>query len=114
MTEEVSKDDAIEFRAYLKNYAEEGKDSPYTNSLFCNAGEAREEDPGQNGTNTPGEKPDDNTPTEKSKCKVCGICPFQPLGICLFIWLAIILIVVILVIILIAKGKKKKEKEEKR
>ena len=115
VTEEVSKDDTIEFRAYLKNNAEESKDSPYTNSLFCNAGDAHTEDPGQSGTNTPGEKPDDNTPTEKSKCKVCGICPFQPLGICLFIWLAIILIVVIVILILIGKGKKKnKNKEGKR
>ena len=116
VTEEVSKDDTVEFRAFLKNSAEEGKDSPYTNSLFCNAGEARTEEPGQSGTNTPGGKLDDNTSTAvKNKCKVCGICPFQPLGICLFIWLAIILIAVIIVVVLICKDKKKNnEKEEKR
>ena len=50
-----------------------------------------------------------------SKCRVCGICPIQPLGICLFIWLAIILIAVIIVVVLICKDKKKNnEKEEKR
>jgi len=115
VTEEVSKNDTVEFRAYLKNSAEEGKDSPYTNSLFCNAGDARTEEPGQNDTNAPGGSLNDNTPPEKSKCKVCGICPFQPLGICLFIWLAIILIVVVVVIILISKCKKKnKNKEGKR
>lgn len=106
MTEEVSKDDVIEFRAYLKNNAEEGKDSPYTNSLFGYAGDARTEESEQNGTNAPAEIHIDNTPIEKNKCKVCGVCPIQPLGICLFIWLAIILIIVIVVVILIFKGKK--------
>lgn len=52
----------------------------------------------------------------KKKCKVCGICPVQPLGICLFIWIAIILIVVILAFVLLSKGKKDKktEKDEKK
>lgn len=114
VTEEVSKNDTVEFRAYLKNSAEEGKDSPYTNSLFCNAGDSRQEPGAQSGTNNPGGNLDNGTGTN-SKCKVCGICPFQPLGICLFIWLAIILIVVIVVILLISKGKKKnKNKEGKR
>ena len=116
VTEEVSKDDAIEFRAYLKNYAEEGKDSPYTNSLFCNADEVRLEQGVQGVNDNSKGKLDDITEiVTKSKCKVCGICPFQPLGICLFIWLAIILIVIILVSILNSMGKKKnKEKKEKR
>lgn len=66
-------------------------------------------------TGDPSGEPDiktDDGETEKAKCKVCGICPIQPLGICLFIWIAIILIVFILVIILISKGKKK-NKERK-
>lgn len=31
----------------------------------------------------------------KHKCKVCGICPIQPLGICLFIWIAMIVAIVL-------------------
>lgn len=58
-------------------------------------------------------KSDGEDPAKK-KCKVCGICPFQPLGICLFIWIAIILIVVILVFILVSKGKKDKKKDEEK
>lgn len=109
MTEEVSKDDTIEFRAYLKNAAEEDKDSPYSESLFCNAGDATQEKPDPEET---AEGTGDITggTAEKTKCKVCGICPFQPLGICLFIWIAVILIVVILVVIISSKGKKKDKK----
>lgn len=47
---------------------------------------------------------------DEYKCKVCGICPVQPLGICLFIWIAIIVvlaIVVIVVVIVVSKNKKK-------
>lgn len=32
----------------------------------------------------------------EQKCKVCGICPIQPLGICLFIWLVIIVAIVVI------------------
>lgn len=115
VTEEVSKDDTIEFRAYLRNNAEEGKDSPYTNSLFCNAGDARQEKPDQNGRNTQNTQEGklEEEPAEKIKCKVCGICPFQPLGICLFIWLAAILIVVIVIFVFIAKGKKKNNEKKR-
>lgn len=42
------------------------------------------------------------------KCRVCGICPIQPLGICLFIWIAIIVLIVIVIIIIASRKKKKK------
>lgn len=55
-------------------------------------------------TNVPGSL--DNEGNEvRNKCKVCGICPIQPLGICLFIWLAAV--VVILLVIVIKVNKKK-------
>ena len=50
---------------------------------------------------------------DENKCKVCGICPVQPLGICLFIWIAIILvlvIVIVVVVIVVTKNKKNKDK----
>lgn len=56
-------------------------------------------------TETPG--------TEKKKCGVCGICPFQPLGICLFIWLAIILVILVIAIIVMIVVRKMRKDENK-
>jgi len=47
---------------------------------------------------------------EKAKCSVCGICPVQPLGICLFIWIAIIVVIIVIVIVVTAVKKKKNKK----
>ena len=47
----------------------------------------------------------------RHKCSVCGICPVQPLGICLFIWIAIIVVIIIIVIVVVVVVKKKKNKE---
>ena len=69
---------------------------------------------------TPTEVPDDTpTPTEhpsfgraekekkeEKKCSLCGFCP-QPLGLCIFIWIAIIIVVAVVVVIIIVKTKKK-------
>lgn len=52
--------------------------------------------------------PDENAPAEKGKCSICHFCP-QPLGLCIFIWLAILL-VVIAVIVIVLKAKKKNKK----
>lgn len=49
---------------------------------------------------------------EKAKCRVCGICPIQPLGICLFIWIAIIILVIVIIVIIASKSKKESEKTE--
>ena len=57
--------------------------------------------------------PDTDPEQEKSKCKLCGICPVQPLGICLFIWIAVILLIVIILVIVIAVACTKKKKKEK-
>lgn len=56
--------------------------------------------------------PGEEEPTKK-KCKVCGICPIQPLGICLFIWIAILLIAAVVIVVLILKNKKKDEEPKK-
>lgn len=47
---------------------------------------------------------------DKAKCSVCGICPVQPLGICLFIWIAIIVVIIVIVVVVIVVKKKKKDK----
>ncbi len=56
--------------------------------------------------------PTDSGTTEKAKCKVCGICPIQPLGICLFIWIAIILVIVLVIVIVVVVANKKKDKKK--
>ena len=48
-----------------------------------------------------------------AKCGLCHICPTF-LGICYFIWLAVIVAVVVIVIILVLRRKKEEEPEEKR
>ena len=48
---------------------------------------------------------------EEKKCPICHFCP-QPLGLCIFIWIAIIIVIAVVVIIIIKKSKKK-EKENK-
>ncbi|MBQ7460046.1 MAG: hypothetical protein IJS72_01610 [Oscillospiraceae bacterium] len=54
-------------------------------------------------------KPDgENSEPESDRCHICGFCP-QPLGLCIFIWLAIfifIIIVAVLVIVIVKKRKK--------
>ena len=47
---------------------------------------------------------------EANKCKVCGICPFHPFGVCMFIWLGILLLVVIVIVYNVVSIKKKKQR----
>ncbi len=57
---------------------------------------------------------DKNKDEKKSDCKLCGICPFQPLGICMFVWLGIILLLIILIIAAAKKSKSKSKKKRKK
>ena len=50
------------------------------------------------------EKPNEN------HCKLCGVCPVQPLGICLFVWIGGIIILLVIVI-LIAKGRSERRRK---
>ncbi len=47
-----------------------------------------------------------------AKCGLCHICPTF-LGICYFIWLAVIIAVIVIVILLVLHRKKEEELEEK-
>lgn len=49
---------------------------------------------------------------EDDKCSLCGFCP-QPLGICIFIWIAIIIIVIVVVIVIVKKSGNKDKKDKK-
>ena len=48
---------------------------------------------------------------EANKCKLCGICPFHPFGVCMFIWLGVLLLVVLAVVYNVRAMKKKKLRE---
>ena len=46
-----------------------------------------------------------------SECPICHFCP-QPLGLCIFIWLAILLLVIIIIVVVIVIVVKKSKKKE--
>lgn len=48
---------------------------------------------------------------EREKCGLCHICPTF-LGICYFIWLAVIIAVILIVILILRRKKEKKEEQE--
>ncbi len=63
-------------------------------------------DPGTDGS-VPQDDPAD---PGKKTCPICHFCP-QPLGLCIFIWLAILLVVIIIIVVIVVvvvKNKKKK------
>ncbi len=49
-----------------------------------------------------------NITAAQSKCRLCGICPVQPLGICLFVWIGAAAILAVMIVIYIRAEKKKK------
>ncbi|MCR5611347.1 MAG: hypothetical protein K6F68_05890 [Clostridiales bacterium] len=65
---------------------------------------------GTNDINSGGSEGGAIEPAPEKKCPICHFCP-QPLGLCIFIWIAIIVAVIIVVVIVIAAAKKKKKKE---
>lgn len=45
------------------------------------------------------------------KCSLCGVCPFQPQGVCLFIWIGV-MVAGIVVILILVKSLIKKDDED--
>ncbi len=85
--------------------------SEWSNVLEINDG-GTQEVPGDTQTPTPTQTPNDNAPnqpepTEKDKCNLCGFCPMF-LGLCIFIWIAILVLVILLIVIIVAATKPKK------
>ena len=79
--------------------------SEWSNVLEVNGGGTQEI---PDNTDKPTDEPTTDEPDEE-KCSLCGFCPI-PLGLCIFIWIAILLAIVV-VIILIATVNKKRKKE---
>lgn len=45
-------------------------------------------------------------------CKLCGICPVQPLGVCLFVWIGIAAVLVIAILLLVIRKSKQKKAQK--
>ena len=59
------------------------------------------------------EKPSEEAVADKpakDECPICHFCP-QPLGLCIFIWIAIILVVLVVIFIIVKATKKKDDKK---
>ena len=52
--------------------------------------------------------PNDPSNPEKKECWFCHFCP-QPLGLCIFIWIAIVVVVILVIVIIIVIATKKKK-----
>ena len=76
--------------------------SEWSNVLEINGGQTQEIPDGTNAS-VNGETDTDN---EADGCSICGFCP-EPLGLCIFIWIALVIIIIVIAVI-IAKSKKKK------
>ena len=85
------------YSAYSKVIGFGSDDIVYNEAPVVNGGGAHQED--------------DVGGDAKHKCKICHICP-EPLGLCIFIWLAIIVAVAIVVFVVIKVLKKAKEKKD--
>lgn len=52
-------------------------------------------DSGQTHAETATASTDATTTTAARPCRLCGLCPVQPLGLCLFVWIALSLVLVV-------------------
>ena len=89
--------------------------SPWSETLKFETTEIKD-DPKPTPTETPVEPEPTQAPAveekeEDDECSLCGFCP-QPLGLCIFIWLAIIIVIVVIVVIFVKKLGKKEEKQQ--
>lgn len=94
----LTEESHVELRARLVCNALDGMTSEWSNEIGTNPTMATEES-------------QDNGFLHPTDCNICGFCP-QPLGYCIFLWVAagaVLLIFVILVISAVSSKKKKKK-----
>lgn len=117
----VSGDDKVSLRVRLAN-ADPLGDGPWSDAIDLTdevvTTDAVPDEQGETDEPIAPAPDDDPAPKHKSDCKLCGICPFQPLGVCMFVWLAAILVLALLIALLVRKSKKskkgKKSKQKKK
>lgn len=104
-------DSTVEVRSRFCCRYDESKTSDWSNIV---SNKAVAGTPVTSTTSKPEQKPSSLLPdisVSEGHCKLCGVCPFQPKGICLFIWILLILIVAFLVCMLVKKIMKKQQKK---
>ncbi len=121
----VSSDDEVSLRVRLAS-ADPLGNSPWSESIDLTDEVVPTDaitDDDEDAPTEPADATDEEpAPTEKAVCKLCGKCPFQPLGICMFVWLGAIIVLLLLIAALAhkakqgktsKKGKKKKKKSRR-
>ncbi|MBR6019696.1 MAG: hypothetical protein IK055_05710 [Lachnospiraceae bacterium] len=50
---------------------------------------------------------------DEDKCNFCGICPVQPLGVCLLLWIGGVIAIIIVVVLIVRSSSKKNRRRKK-
>ena len=79
--------------------------SEWSNILEINGGGTQEM--AEQAKKPAAEKPTAET-SKEDKCSLCGFCP-EPLGLCIFIWIAVLIVIILIVVIIIVTANKKKK-----
>ncbi|MBQ3665091.1 MAG: hypothetical protein II919_03180 [Lachnospiraceae bacterium] len=91
-------------RYYCTQEGEEDLYSDYSEVLTFGTKEIKE---GEKETVTEAKDQSEDTTVDEEKedkCSICGFCP-HPLGLCIFIWIAILIVIIVIVIIIVRKKK---------
>ena len=78
--------------------------SEWSNVLELNGGGTQEL---PDDTNKPTDEPTTDEPGEDN-CSLCGFCPV-PLGLCIFIWIAVTVVVILVIVIIVVAATQKKK-----
>lgn len=111
----ISPEGNVEFRARIVCNAEDGMASEWSNVVSYVRGIEEDaqlvsnEDAVTEDATLYANDTDLGAEPEHPSCRLCGICPIQPLGICLFVWIGIAAVIVIAVILLCIRSAKKKK-----
>ena len=87
-------------------------DTPYSETLSIGSSDPHETAaPGGSAAPDPSAEPGGTAkpgePGEpEKKCSLCGVCPIQPLGVCLFVWIGAVVLLAAAVVTIIAVRKK--------
>lgn len=111
-TFDTKENDTIEFRARFFCSWDEEKTSEWSDIVSNKAVDTKPSEKVKASDSKPGVLLSETE--NEAKCKLCGICPVQPLNICLFIWVLTVLLISIVIAFLVRKGLKNKGKDTKK
>ena len=125
--EDIKNIETIEFRAVYFVYIPDSDDETYTSEYSSVIRWSPENDPGTQVTPEPsptGVIMPTHSPEliaqleepvvmpDEDKCNFCGICPVQPLGVCLLLWIGGVIAIIILVVVIVKSTSKKKHRRK--